>query len=230
MKNESKIEKFLAGKGFYIVLACCLIAIGIAGISVFNLPKAPEEPEKNEENLSYESPTPPYNDNNNTQASEAETPEPQPEPQESETVTVNEEQDEEPYFVMPVTGEVVKKYSETELVYSATYHDMRIHSGIDIKPTGNTAVCSASKGKVTAIDENTSYGSTVTVDHGNGIFFRYCGLNNINVSEGDTVSAGDIIGQIGTVNCECADEAHLHLEAFKDSVPVSPSKLLGLGY
>lgn len=229
MKKETKIEKILAGKGFYIVLACCLIAIGIAGVSVFNLPKTPEKPEENEEYLSYESPTPPYNDNN-SHVSEENPPESAYEPEESETVTVNEEKEDEPYFVMPVTGEVIKKYSETELIYSETYHDMRIHSGIDIKPSGNTAVCSASKGKVTAIDENTAYGNTVTVDHGNGIFFRYCGLNNITVSEGDNLSAGDVLGQIGTVNCECSDEAHLHLEAFKDSIPVSPSKLLGLGY
>ena len=129
---------------------------------------------------------------------------------------------------MPVGGEVIKDYSEKQLQSSATYGDMRIHTGIDIACEDGTSVSAAGDGKVTAFEESSSLGTTVTIDHGNGITTKYAALKNVKVKEGDKVTAGDIIGTVTTVPGECADQSHLHFEVFKNGHSAAPLSTLGL--
>lgn len=131
-------------------------------------------------------------------------------------------------FAKPVEGEILKDFSETELQYSKTFGDMRLHSGIDIACKKGTAVSACADGKVLTVDESNQYGNIVTIEHGNGITAKYCALEDIKVKEGDTVKAGDIIGVVATVPAECNDEEHLHFEVYKDGIAVSPLKELGL--
>ena len=154
-------------------------------------------------------------------------PEAEPEPEDS-----NEEifEDSEPadvsgqagYFITPLDGEVIKEYDSENLQYSATYNDMRIHEGMDIKSNGSSDVLSAGRGIVTIIEENTTLGNVITIDHFDGILIRYCGVKNITVKENDEVFAGDILGEIGTVANEISDAPHIHIEAIRDGENVNP--------
>ena len=67
-------------------------------------------------------------------------------------------------------------------------------------------------GTVVGVDENTNYGTVITIDHGDGIMLSYCGVKNVTVKQGDIIEAEEIIGEIGTVLNESADKPHLHLE------------------
>jgi stage II sporulation protein Q len=103
---------------------------------------------------------------------------------------------------------------------------MRLHTGTDILATDSLLVKSCGSGTVTGIDTDTIMGTVITVDHGNGIYIRYCGIKNVNVNVGDTVTVESSIGEIGTVTSECAEQAHLHLEVIKDGNPIDPAVLI----
>ncbi len=131
-------------------------------------------------------------------------------------------------YVIPIKGSIIKDFSETELQYDKTYGDMRLHTGIDIACENNAKVVSATSGTVTDISENTAYGTIVTVDHGNGITVKYCGIAGLSVEKGSSLNTGDLIGMVKTPPCECMDESHIHIECFKDGKSFSPLKAFGI--
>ena len=42
---------------------------------------------------------------------------------------------------------------------------------------------------------------------------------------GDTVTAGQKLGTVGTVGCECAEESHIHVEVKQGESYLDPAKL-----
>lgn len=229
-------SKFTGSAAFYIVIACCLIAIGGASwFAAANINKR-ENSSKGESGSSYSS------DNSRFESSSM---------PEISNPSISEEAgkavSDEPYsskeeaaaentqspatavvFSMPVQGEIIKGYSEKELQYSATFTDMRIHTGLDIACEDGTAVSAAGDGKVLSIDESGTLGTAVTIDHGNSITTKYASLKGVKVKAGDKVSAGDIIGTVTAVPSECADQSHLHFETYKDGHAADPLITLGL--
>lgn len=143
-----------------------------------------------------------------------------------------EDVDDEPYdtvvYSMPVNGEVIKSFDPDNLQYSATYKDMRIHTGVDIACETGTSVSACADGTVTAIAEDAFLGTVVTIEHEGGLTVKYCSIDDIRFSEGQTVTAGDIIGLSAVVPGECEDEPHIHVIALKDSKEVDLISALGL--
>ena len=45
------------------------------------------------------------------------------------------------------------------------------------------------------------------------------------VKAGDTVTAGQKLGTVGTVGCECAEESHIHVEVKQGESYLDPAKL-----
>lgn len=130
-------------------------------------------------------------------------------------------------FILPADGDIIKDYSDTALQFSATYGDMRLHTGIDIAATVGSDVKAVGTGTVTSVEESAAYGKTVTIDHGDGITVKYCGLESVKSKQGDKVTGGDFIGTAGTVPSECADKSHIHIEVIKNSEHISPLSALG---
>ncbi len=226
--------KFKGSAAFYIIIAACLLGVGgaawfaAANIKNREIDKGTENPSSNYsaplqseitmpseitpvEDVGQPVSSEPYSSRSEVTSSATETKKP-------ETVA----------FSMPVEGAVIKGYNEKELQYSATYGDMRIHTGIDIACEDGTSVSAAASGKVTAVEENASYGTVITIDHGNGIMTKYSAIKNLKVKAGDKVSAGDIIGAVTSIPSECADQSHLHLEVLKNGHPASPLEVLGI--
>lgn len=132
-------------------------------------------------------------------------------------------------FALPLKGDIVKQFDPERLQYSETYGDMRLHNGIDILAEDGSPVKSAAAGTVKSIEENALWGKVVTLDHGNGIISRYCGLSDTSVNEGDEVKLGKVIGTIGEAPCECLDESHLHFEIMNGDIYLSPLEAIGIG-
>lgn len=133
------------------------------------------------------------------------------------------------FFVKPVAGAVQKEYSPQSPLYSETFLDFRVHSGVDISAKPNDVVGAAGHGVVRAVRQDERLGNIVEIDHGNGIVCFYCGLNeHIMVEEGQNVEPSQPIGTIGTVPEECVDAPHLHLQVLKNGNPASPVEILGL--
>ena len=204
---ESKVAKFIAGKGFYAVLAVCMAIIGVAAYSAMEKSETEpfiEESVPQEKNDDYLIPSMPYDEEEVILQSDDE--------EDPSSATEVTEETNPPVFIMPIDGNILKPFSDNTLLYSQTYKDMRVHTGVDIAPTVANVVVSAFSGTVVGVDENTNYGTVITIDHGDGIMLSYCGVKNVTVKNGDVVEAEEIIGEIGTVLNESADKPHLHLE------------------
>lgn len=131
-------------------------------------------------------------------------------------------------YSLPCEGEILKPFSDKELVYSKTFGDMRLHSGIDIKCKKGTAVSACGSGKIIGIDESSQYGTVVILELEEGLTVRYASLKDLKVKLSDTVKAGDILGSTSTVPAECNDEEHLHFEVYKNGIAVDPLEALEL--
>jgi murein DD-endopeptidase MepM/ murein hydrolase activator NlpD len=69
------------------------------------------------------------------------------------------------------------------------------------------------------------YGRLVVVDHGGGVQTWYAHLSRINVTVGQDVRRGELIGAVGSTGRTTA--AHLHYEVRVDGVPRNPYAYLG---
>ena len=95
------------------------------------------------------------------------------------------------------------------------------------------SVCAAWDGTVIAVrdvvegyDVNRSAGNYVILDHGDGLTTRYYHLafGSVKVACGDTVTAGQIIGFMGSTGASTG--AHLHFQMEMSGVPIDPYPFL----
>ncbi len=130
--------------------------------------------------------------------------------------------------VYPMAGKILQSFSDGELVKSTTTGVWQTHNGIDISGALGDEVHAMDAGIVKQITQDPLWGIVVVIDHKNGIFSRYCGLNTgLSVSEGDTVTAGMTIGALGdTAEIEGAMETHLHFEVMQGEKYIDPVKYL----
>lgn len=130
--------------------------------------------------------------------------------------------------VSPLNGTVLTVFAVDELVYNETFEDWRTHDGIDISATAGTTVLAASSGTVLSVKQDDMMGTTVVIDHGNGYQTTYANLQSQpTVEAGDDVSAGQIIGAVGTTAAaESAQGPHLHFSVAKDGDAVDPNVYL----
>ena len=95
------------------------------------------------------------------------------------------------------------------------------HKGLDIANSSAPGVGAAEAGRVTLVArERLAYGWHVIIDHGGGLQTLYAHLQRIDVSEGESVSRGQIIGRMGCTG-RCTG-IHLHLEVRKNGVALNP--------
>lgn len=103
------------------------------------------------------------------------------------------------------------------------------HMGTDIvgKDTDGKPVVAAANGKVVYVEEDNpaqAYGIHVIIDHGDGVKTLYGNLGSTDVKKGDTVKAGQKIGEVGTTGYSTG--AHLHFEIRENATPADPAAYL----
>ncbi len=107
------------------------------------------------------------------------------------------------------------------------YNVWKYHSGIDIAAGQGTNVLAAASGTVILSVNygNASYGECIVIDHGGGISTLYGHMTrgSRRVSVGDKVSAGQVIGLVGSTGVSTGP--HLHFEVRNNGQLVDP-----LGY
>ena len=130
--------------------------------------------------------------------------------------------------VSPLVGEEVAAFSVDELKYNETLGDWRTHDGVDIAAEVGTQVLAACSGTVTQVVDDDLMGTSVTIAHDGGYETVYSNLQSVpTVSEGQEVSAGEVIGSVGCTSiAEFAVPAHLHFAVTKDGVPCDPKEFL----
>lgn len=126
-------------------------------------------------------------------------------------------------FILPMGNDIIKDFSNGEMVYSRTMKDWRVHNGVDFAGASGNRVDAVADGEITAVYDDSFLGTVVEVDHGNGMTVSYCGLKKgTTLAEGVFVKGGEKIGTLGTVPAESADGDHLHLEIKVDGKTVDP--------
>lgn len=98
------------------------------------------------------------------------------------------------------------------------------HEGLDISIDEGTPVKATANGVVIFVGENSGFGNTVKIFHGNGIVTLYGHLRDYTVRTGDRVKRGDIIGHVG--NTGRSTGPHLHYEVRVDGIPVNPQNYI----
>lgn len=135
-------------------------------------------------------------------------------------------------FINPTTASnsvVTSGYGGRNAVKTSKGYSSTNHDGIDIGGTGGNlngqAADSIGGGKVTEVgyDEN-GYGNYVVVDHGNGYTSLYGHLQKATVKQGETVSAGQQVGVIGSTGSSSAP--HLHLRVHKNGQSIDPRTVI----
>lgn len=84
------------------------------------------------------------------------------------------------------------------------------HRGMDIPAPRGTTVYAAAGGTVITARYINSYGNAVIIDHGGGLSTVYGHNSKLLVSEGDVVSKGQAISQVGSTGDSTGN--HLHFE------------------
>lgn len=113
-------------------------------------------------------------------------------------------------FTMPYDGGISSEYGRRYLM-GGTFH-----GGVDIagKVAGMSCygepISSAGDGTVVEARYHGDFGNLVVIEHSNGIRTYYAHMSKILVTEGQTVSQGDVIGQIGSTGK--AEGPHVHFE------------------
>ena len=131
-----------------------------------------------------------------------------------------------PASTQPVSGRVLNGYSGDELVYNKTLGDWRTHNGVDYAAARGEKVLAPAAGKVTLAGADGSWGPTVAIEDASGRLWRISGVADLKVKAGDTVTAGQALGTVGSVSCECAEDSHIHLEVKQGEKYLDPAKVM----
>jgi murein DD-endopeptidase MepM/ murein hydrolase activator NlpD len=94
------------------------------------------------------------------------------------------------------------------------------HAGYDLGADAGTPVLATARGTVVLAEPLQVRGNAVIVDHGWGVFSAFWHLSRIDVTAGQVVSAGDVIGLLG--NTGLSTGPHLHWEMRVWGVAVDP--------
>lgn len=129
-------------------------------------------------------------------------------------------------LIYPVeNGKILKSYSE-EAVYNKTMGDYRSHLGLDFQCNKKTEVLSMSDGVVSDVYTDERMGKVLVMDCGSFMIY-YSGLDNIKVNINDSVSKGDVISNVGDMPCENKDGIHLHVAIRVNGSYVDPLSVIG---
>lgn len=109
------------------------------------------------------------------------------------------------------------------------YGTQKSHTGIDIGAASGATIVAADGGTVTMAGVNGGYGNCVMIDHGNGYKTLYGHMSSIAVTNGQTVSAGDTVGYVGSTGVSTGP--HCHFEVWSGGSRIDPEQFFsGLTY
>ncbi len=213
MSKKFNFGRKIAGKGYYIALILCAVAIGISGYLYYLGVNQEEQPQLGGSNnvvspgddVQAGATLPGGNPGNSTEPVKR------------------------PYPIgKPVAGETIKDYAMDCLSYNETTRDWRVHNGIDIAAEAGTTVKAAAPGTVYTVFKDDTMGHTVVIRHEGGYTTQYASLaEDVSVEVGDVVQMGDVIGTVAnTALLETAQGDHLHFSVTLNDEPIDPVTFL----
>lgn len=123
--------------------------------------------------------------------------------------------------IWPVVGRISAGFGERMDPFSG---EGAFHTGVDIVSQYGDSVHSTADGVVINAETHAGYGRLVVVDHGFGLTSWYGHLSNFNVTVGQHVRRGDVIGFTGVSGRTTGP--HVHYEVRLNGAPVNPMRYL----
>ena len=229
MSDNKNNRGAASGKGYYIALILCAIAIGITGYVYYRNTNQSQEASLLE-TASEELPAAEDGDHVAALATQ---------PRDIPTVPTTQAPDNSTQptekrrlkTTSPVAGKEITGYSMEALSYNQTTRDWRVHNGVDIAAEEGTPVCAAADGVVEAVFEDDLMGYTVVIAHDGGYTTQYSSLaENLSVKSGEAVHMGQVIGCVGTTALvETTLGSHIHFAVTYRDAPMDPADFLALG-
>ena len=100
------------------------------------------------------------------------------------------------------------------------------HKGVDLAAPEGTPIYASRTGVVTAATSSKSAGNYVSINHGDGFSSIYMHMTKYVVSKGQAVSAGQLIGYVGSTGISSGN--HLHFGISYNGVYVNPANYVNL--
>ena len=217
-------KKFTNGKGYYIALALCAVAIGVSGYLYYSHANE-DEIQLNNPDVTVDQTVPGGENDLPVVATQPQEDASQPTNATTPPATVTRKPLQ---TAAPVEGEIVVVYAMDSLGYNPTTRDWRVHNGVDIAAEEGSKVCAAADGTVYTVYEDVTMGMTVVIRHQDGYITKYASLaSEVTVKAGDTVTMGQQIGYVGnTALLENAIGDHVHFCVTRNDEPVDPAEFL----
>jgi len=116
-------------------------------------------------------------------------------------------------------------YKPVKGMVSSTFSLREKHYGIDIATTPSESILATMKGTVifTGFDPNAGY--VIILQHSHGFISVYKHSDKLLKSQGDAVSAGEVIALAGNTG-NLSTGVHLHFELWLDGKPVDPNQYI----
>ena len=121
-------------------------------------------------------------------------------------------------FIKPVDAPITKGFGE---------NSGKMHNGVDFAAEEGTPILASDGGTVVTADWVSAYGNCVEIDHGDGVMTRYAHCSKLLVSEGDSVSQGQTIAEVGSTGVSTGP--HCHFEIIINDEAIDPASKLDLG-
>lgn len=124
-------------------------------------------------------------------------------------------------FIRPLGGPITSPFGYR---VHPIFNTRKFHSGIDIGAAMGTPIKASNSGKVIMAGWYGGYGKVVIIDHGvvrgQPITTLYGHMSTINVSQGQQVKQGQVIGKVGTTGYSTGP--HCHFEVRVKGQPRNP--------
>ena len=101
------------------------------------------------------------------------------------------------------------------------------HSGMDFRGATGDPIQATAGGKVISAGRSGGYGNMVEIEHAGGLSTKYAHMSRIDVSEGQMVAAGDMVGAVGSTGRSTGP--HLHYEVRRHGDAVNPAMFIRAG-
>lgn len=125
-------------------------------------------------------------------------------------------------FIRPVEGTISSKFGQREPTTSTVPKN---HTGVDIAANTGTKIIASTGGEVVLASEEGDYGKHFKIQIGEvSIIYAHC--NNLYVKQGDIVTQGQEIAEVGSTGNSTGP--HLHFEIRISERIIDPEKILEL--
>ncbi|MGN1206197.1 MAG: peptidoglycan DD-metalloendopeptidase family protein [Eubacterium sp.] len=131
--------------------------------------------------------------------------------------------DQETGLLWPVEGDILIEYSADKLVFFPTLSQYKTNPAMIIASEVGESVKASAAGVVKSIEKNEETGTTVTMSIGDGFKVVYGQLKDVTVSQGDSVSEGQVIGKIAKpTKYYSVEGANLYYQVKQKNETVNP--------